>query len=153
AVREFMDETRRFPLDTVYEDLSQYPVEEFVSPNVIEEELRGMSETELAAIAQSHFIAIGAHSCNHPYLTQCTPAQAEQEICGAKETLERICGRPIKTFAYPDGDYDQALSAKVKQAGYQMAFAVNRRAECTDSRMAISRIGIYRAGLSILAAK
>ena len=153
AVRQFMEETHRFPMDEIYRELAQYPPQDFVPPHVIEEELRGMTAAETAAIAQSPLMTIGGHTCNHPYLTECRPGQVEQEIRVAKEHLETVCGRPITAFAYPDGDYDRTIAERVKEAGFRTAFAVSSRIDTSDSKMEIPRVGIYRAGLGILAAK
>jgi peptidoglycan/xylan/chitin deacetylase (PgdA/CDA1 family) len=153
AVQAFMTETRNFTIDEVYRELSQYPVDEFAPPRVVEDELRGMTETELAAMAQSSLSVVGAHTCNHPYLTQCSVSEREHEIDGAKTQLEKICGRPVTSFAYPDGDYDNSVALQVKQAGYRLAFAVKPRTRAVDPKMAIPRVGIYRGGIGALAVK
>lgn len=153
AYQDFLYETTHVSSDGVYKALSQYVVEEFVPPRIIDEELRGMTEAELATIAQSNFIVIGSHTYNHPYLTMCTPMQLDEEIDGAKATLERICCRAVTTISYPLGDYNTAVISKVRQAGFDIAFAVNPRCEVPHAKMAIPRIGIYQPGLGLLAAK
>jgi peptidoglycan/xylan/chitin deacetylase (PgdA/CDA1 family) len=153
ALWAFMKEARSASIEEIYRGLSYYPVEAFVAPEVIEEELRGMSKKEVAAISKSHMIVIGSHTCNHPYLTVCTTSQLAEEILGAKATLDRICGRAITTFAYPAGDYDVRVASAITRAGFALAFAVNPHTQVTEAGMAIPRTGIYAAGLGILAAK
>ena len=153
ALGAFMKATRNAPIEEIYRDLAQYPVELYTPPEVIEQELRGMTEGEVAAASRSHLIVIGAHSCNHPYLTTCTTHQLAEEIVGAKATLERICGRTITMFAYPAGDYDVAVASAIRRFGFTLAFTVNPHTPVRDARLAIPRKGIYTAGLGILAAK
>jgi len=153
ALWAFMRETPAASIEGIYQELSRYPVETFVEPEIIEDELRGMSEAEVAAVSKSRLIVIGAHTCNHPYLTTCTTTQLAAETIGAKATLDRICGRAITTFAYPSGDYNDAVASAVKRAGFEIAFAVNPHTQLADASMAIPRKGIYGAGLGILAGK
>ena len=153
AVEEFMTRTRSVPIEAVYRDLADFPVSEFVPPGIVDEELRGMTAAELAAVAKSPLITIGAHTCNHPYLTRCPQSQVQEEITAAKLKLEEICGRPVTAFAYPDGDYDDAVASIVRQAGFNLAFAVDPRNQTTERQMAIPRTGIYRPGLGLFAAK
>jgi len=153
ALWAFMRETRAASMEGIYQDLSRYPVETFVEPEIIEDELRGMSETEVAAVSKSRLIVIGSHTCNHPYLTACTTSQLAAETIGSKATLDRICGRAVSTFAYPSGDYNDAVASAVKRAGFEIAFAVNPHTQLADASMAIPRKGIYGAGLGILAGK
>jgi peptidoglycan/xylan/chitin deacetylase (PgdA/CDA1 family) len=153
AFQNFLEETPRISAEELYQTLAQYPVEEFVPPEIIEAELRGMTETELAEIAQSRLIVIGNHTCNHPYLSTCASEHVESEIRCANAQLERICGRAVTAFAYPAGDYDAVIASQVKQAGFKLAFAVAPRLQIDDARMAIPRAGIYRMGQGILAAK
>ena len=153
ALRHFGAEARKVAVEEVYGALSQYPVEDFVPSETIEDELRGMTEAELASIAEGDLFVIGAHTCNHPFLTKCSQMQMEKEIFFAKRKLEQICGRLVTLFAYPDGDYDSAVATKVRQAGFRLAFAVDPHGEITDSEMAIPRVGLYRAGIGILSAK
>lgn len=152
---QFLDLSRLVRIADLYASLEPYPVTSFISSEIIEDEMRGMTEQEIAAIAASRVISIGAHTVNHPYLTKCSESEMDAEILGSKIELERICGRPIKLFAYPDGDYDGRVVNAVRKAGFQLGFAVNRRpAGCNDGReFSIGRTGIYRGGTGLLAAK
>lgn len=151
AFRDFLSEARTFSIDEIYRDLLQYPVEGFVPPDIIDQELRGMTHAEVEAISKSSLMVIGAHTCTHPYLTTCPERHLESEITGAKAELERICGRPVTMFAYPSGDYDAAVGSALKRAGFTLAFAVSQHTHLSDDRMMIPRVGIYRPGLGILA--
>jgi len=152
---KFCQFARLVGVGEMYASLEAYPVTSLVSPETVENELRGMTEQEIAAIARSQVISIGAHTVNHPHLTGCSEAELKEEISGSKIELERICGRPIVLFAYPDGDYDHRVVTAVRNAGFQLAFAVNRRSTGLDDipGFTIRRVGIYRGGTGLLAAK
>lgn len=74
----------------------------------------------------SHDIDIGGHTVTHPILTRLDDTVAFREIVDNKRDLERIIGRPLKLFAYPNGkrgiDYEQRHARMVKEAGYSAAF-------------------------------
>jgi glycosyltransferase involved in cell wall biosynthesis/peptidoglycan/xylan/chitin deacetylase (PgdA/CDA1 family) len=63
-------------------------------------------------------IRFGAHTQTHPRLTGIPAVQACVEIAGAKADLERELQRPVITFAYPYGDYDEQIQAMVAEAGF-----------------------------------
>lgn len=70
-------------------------------------------------------IEIGGHTVSHPILTTLADDRAWQEIATGKQQLEAITGRPVRTFAYPNGrphrDYAERHVAMVKQAGFDLA--------------------------------
>jgi peptidoglycan/xylan/chitin deacetylase (PgdA/CDA1 family) len=67
-------------------------------------------------------IEIGAHTRTHPSLTAVAdPMTRESEVRGSREDLERCVGGPVRSFAYPFGDYDTELLALVERAGYEGA--------------------------------
>lgn len=60
-------------------------------------------------------IEFGAHSRNHPDLTQLAEPELEDEVAGSQSDLERITGLPVNTFAYPYGPYNAAAAACVER--------------------------------------
>jgi peptidoglycan/xylan/chitin deacetylase (PgdA/CDA1 family) len=65
-------------------------------------------------------MAIGCHTRTHPYLTSVSGERLQDEIAGAKATLEAD-GFKIDTFAYPYGAYNQKVVAMVQAAGFRTA--------------------------------
>jgi peptidoglycan/xylan/chitin deacetylase (PgdA/CDA1 family) len=63
---------------------------------------------------------IGGHTIHHYDLTTVTPAVAEQEICGDRNTLLSH-GLSVTDFAYPDGHYNPALELIAQHCGYNSA--------------------------------
>jgi peptidoglycan/xylan/chitin deacetylase (PgdA/CDA1 family) len=69
---------------------------------------------------------IGAHTCTHPRLSKIPRDRAREEICSSKRKLEDRFGQPIEHFAYPFGDYDDAVVEMVLEAGFKTAATMDR---------------------------
>jgi len=61
---------------------------------------------------------IGAHTINHPDLTEATSPQVESEIKDSKTYLEDLLGHPVPMFCYPYGRYNDDLKEMVKSHGF-----------------------------------
>lgn len=93
---------------------------------------------DLRAIHAKGF-GIGGHAVTHPILSMCTPAQALDEIGGAKEDLEALLRAPVDAFAYPNGipqkDFTAEHIAMVKRAGYRSALTTHRGVATADTSL------------------
>jgi len=69
---------------------------------------------------------IGAHTCTHPRLSKIPRDRARKEILACKKKLEDRFGQPIEHFAYPFGDYDDAVVEMVREAGFKTAVTMDR---------------------------
>ena len=58
---------------------------------------------------------ICSHTVTHPFLTQLTTAQQDQELSNSQQTLQNIIGEPVINFASPYGDYDAAVNTEIKK--------------------------------------
>lgn len=74
---------------------------------------------ELAAAGME----LGSHSLTHPDLRGLDDEALRRELEESKAEVERIAGRPCRTFAYPYGLYDARVVRAVAVAGYELAFA------------------------------
>lgn len=64
---------------------------------------------------------IGSHTTTHAILlAQCAP-DLPKELAGSRQRLEQMIGKPIRSLAYPNGDFDDATLRATAQAGYQSA--------------------------------
>lgn len=77
----------------------------------------------LAMNAMGH--EIGSHTQTHPYLTQITPTQAQDEIVNSKAELATLGVTPNTIFVYPYGDYNDVIRQMVIDAGYVGARSVH----------------------------
>jgi peptidoglycan/xylan/chitin deacetylase (PgdA/CDA1 family) len=73
--------------------------------------------------------SVGAHTVTHPILSRMAPAAAREEIRGSRAAIENALGIPVRAFAYPNGgpgDYNQAVTALVAEAGFTCAATTRR---------------------------
>ena len=68
--------------------------------------------------------SVGAHSRTHPILSALDSEKARAEIEGSRTDLEKMVGRPVLDFAYPNGrfpDISDTTRSLVAEAGYRCA--------------------------------
>lgn len=98
---------------------------------------------DLLALAEAG-LTIGSHTCTHPRMTEVEETIQQRELLESKLTLEDILGRPVEYFAYPYGDYDDAVRDRVEAVGYRAACSTragfNRHGE---DPFALRRIEVY----------
>jgi peptidoglycan/xylan/chitin deacetylase (PgdA/CDA1 family) len=73
---------------------------------------------------------IGAHTLTHPHLSAIPIAEAKNEIVGSKKKLEDLFGVDVKHFAYPYGDYNDAVVELVREAGFETACTIEPGVVC-----------------------
>ena len=73
-------------------------------------------------------VTFGSHTMTHPRLTRLDDSALDQEIKGSKAYLESLLGQEVPYFCYPSGIYDDAVVAKVREAGYRAALTCDRGA-------------------------
>jgi peptidoglycan/xylan/chitin deacetylase (PgdA/CDA1 family) len=76
---------------------------------------------------------IGAHTLTHPRLSAIPIAEARKEIAGSKKRLEDRFGVQVKHFAYPYGDYNEAVVDMVREAGFETACTSDPAVVCHQS--------------------
>lgn len=70
-------------------------------------------------IAAGH--EVGSHSCSHEILPQLDDTALADEIVRSKAALETETQSEVRSFCFPNGDYDARCLQLVEQAGYQAA--------------------------------
>jgi len=78
-----------------------------------------VSIDELRHISEGH--EIGAHTLNHVNLVHVRREVAKREISESKRLLEKVIGKPVTSFAYPQGSYDKTHVEMVRDAQYLCA--------------------------------
>jgi len=129
------------PRHTLYRSLSQFlrPLAESERHQVIQElqtwagvngvgrlTHRVLSPEEILRLAEGGLVNIGAHSLTHGALSSLSVTGQRVEVEGSKRRLEKILGRPVKSFAYPFGsrsDYTPESVTLVREAGFDFACA------------------------------
>jgi peptidoglycan/xylan/chitin deacetylase (PgdA/CDA1 family) len=75
---------------------------------------------------QAQGVEMGSHTINHGFLTQCDPASLRRELEEPRTVLEQALGTPVTAFAYPQGDYNPAVVAATRKAGYRTATTIDQ---------------------------
>lgn len=75
-------------------------------------------------------IEIGGHTITHPVLTSVDDNRAQTEIMIGKKTLEDWIGKPVRSFAYPNGlpgrDLTNQHAAMVRDSGFELAVTTGK---------------------------
>jgi peptidoglycan/xylan/chitin deacetylase (PgdA/CDA1 family) len=88
-------------------------------------------------------ILFGAHTRTHCVLPELEDAAVSEQIGGSRRDLERALGRPVPTFTYPYGRYDERSVEAVAEAGFLAAATTwARPARLGDDPLRIPRIEI-----------
>jgi len=98
-----------------------------------------MNDTELRACHDSGRVEIGSHGLTHAHLTQIDPQELEREIRASKTRLEDLLGAPVRSFAYPYGEWEPRERAAVESAGYAFGIATDKGLPLAHDRYAAAR--------------
>jgi peptidoglycan/xylan/chitin deacetylase (PgdA/CDA1 family) len=85
-----------------------------------EHELQSMGWDELRALAGQGW-EIGSHTRSHPMLTRLGDGELADELTQSRAVCEAGVGQPVRSLAYPYGDFDARVSAAAAAAGYEQA--------------------------------
>ncbi|MFJ5229864.1 polysaccharide deacetylase family protein [Kitasatospora sp. NPDC088391] len=90
-------------------------------------------------------IEIGGHSMTHVPLDTVHGARLDDEVTGCKHRLEDALGHPVAAYAYPHGYSSRTVRAKVREAGWTSATAVeNKFSSAQDDPLRICRLMIHQ---------
>ncbi len=108
---------------------SVYPVTDWIGgrhPHVPDpQDARTLGRDQLAELAAAG-VEIGTHSATHADLAPLTPAECARELGESRRVLESMIGRPVRTAAYPFGSYTPATLEAAREAGIEVAVAMER---------------------------
>jgi len=89
-------------------------------------------------------VTIGSHSRTHPRLNSLSDADAQSELVGSRQDLEKMLRRKVELFAFPHGEYDDRILDLCRDAGYRRVFQVTPG----DTRFETSEYAIHRVPAS-----
>ena len=75
---------------------------------------------------EKHGISFGSHTMNHQILTELSKNESLFEICESKKMLELRLGHKVKSFCYPNGNFNEGIIEQVKACGYECAVTTIR---------------------------
>jgi peptidoglycan/xylan/chitin deacetylase (PgdA/CDA1 family) len=109
---------------------------------------RPMTRAQAAALAASPVITLGAHSMEHPALSDLSPAARRREIEDSRAACAGLTGAAPEVFAYPYGDYDDATVEAVREAGFTTAVTTDEALVapgCDSLRLPRLQVGDWSA--------
>ncbi|MHB8903774.1 MAG: polysaccharide deacetylase family protein [Patescibacteria group bacterium] len=100
-----------------------------------------LTKNQLRELANSEYIEIGSHTFNHPDLTTLNQFKSEYEIIKSKKALEDIINKPVLSFCYPFGRYQNYDVKLASRAGYLAALTTASGVSHNKSElMALTRL-------------
>ena len=107
--------------------------------------LRPLNRHELAELAASPWVTIGAHTHGHELLNQIEPEVARATIETSRRLLEDWTGRQVDHFAYPNGNHNPLLVEMVRDLGFRSAMSTRHGVWSERSeRFLIPRVPVGR---------
>ena len=82
---------------------------------------RIMTRAEIQGLAARGVISIGAHTVNHPPLSELNREEQYAEIIASRDACAELIGSVPTTFAYPFGDYSDTSIEVVREIGFDAA--------------------------------
>lgn len=104
-----------------------FPWSLYVYPKIVGVGLHALTWPQIVAL-QKAGVDIESHTMSHPHLMHTShsdltdeeyDAFLRTELDESKRVIESHTGQPIRFLAYPYGDYDDAVIAAAKRAGYE----------------------------------
>ena len=124
------EELKSFPLKSILKELEVETIYKYLHQDVGDSAPRGFIDyNELMDLNSCPLVTIGAHTMMHPILHNESDERAKLEIEQSVRELSEILGKPVTTFAYPNGEYGLDFTERemdyCKEAGIEMAFSTN----------------------------
>ena len=145
---------KSLPLDMIWDIIEEYRQETGTPPKPA----TNMSTEHLREVQNSGLVAIGAHTQNHPILSNENDQTAEQEILGSITELADLLSSEVRYFAYPNGrpgaDFGQREMDILSKAGIKIAFSTEKkRFSHKDNPLAVPRNGLTYGNNAFVLAK
>lgn len=99
-----------------------------------------LTTAQLEKVATSGAVEIAAHTMHHVWLKGRSSAAVKKEVEDSKTMLEALIHKPVVSFAYPFGAFDNQAVAAVQEAGFLTAVSTVPGIEQSKS----SRYFLYR---------
>lgn len=80
-----------------------------------------LSSQQIADMSKRGHV-IGAHTWDHPNMTKLPTAKWTLEVDKPRRTLESIIGKPVTSFAFPYGAWDEQVLQKLHESSFTTAF-------------------------------
>jgi peptidoglycan/xylan/chitin deacetylase (PgdA/CDA1 family) len=104
-----------------------------------------MTWPQVGALA-AEGLAFGGHGRTHRLLTDVTLDEVSAEAAASRQAIAAVVGAAPRTFAYPNGNWNDEVAGRVEGAGYSLAFTTDSgHVAAADRPFAIRRINIHES--------
>ncbi|MBN1438920.1 MAG: polysaccharide deacetylase family protein [Anaerolineales bacterium] len=79
-------------------------------------DVRPLTAKECVQLAAHPLIAVGAHTVRHAWLAALTEQAQKAELSDSRAALEKLLGRPVRSFSYPYGSRESETPVSVRLA-------------------------------------
>ena len=90
-----------------------------------EEDQAPLMSREQLLILNNEGFELGGHTRRHTDLTAISIEEARREVEEGKQDLENLLQRPVRSFAYPFGNFNPGVIEGVRKAGFTTARTVH----------------------------
>lgn len=98
-----------------------------------------MTREEIAQLAKGGH-TIGLHSWDHTMLTKYkTPDDWQKQVVAPKEKLEKIIGKPVEFWAYPNGVFDSKGAGELSKY-FKLSFSLFSKRDTVSPLQSVRRI-------------
>ncbi len=94
-----------------------------------------MTHKQLREVADSGLVEIAGHSMSHLHMPTISDDELHYEVFDCKAMLEKITGAPVYSFAYPFGEYNDAVIAEVQSAGFESSVIASEEKPRSPEKM------------------
>jgi peptidoglycan/xylan/chitin deacetylase (PgdA/CDA1 family) len=89
-----------------------------------EAEHKLLSSSQILEMQKTGLVEFGSHSFRHNRLASLKRPEIEKEVEGSKKALEAFLKKPVLSFAYPYGVFNEEIKAITRSAGYTFGLTV-----------------------------
>jgi peptidoglycan/xylan/chitin deacetylase (PgdA/CDA1 family) len=119
---------------------------------------QNMSLSEIFEVQESGLVTIGAHTLNHPILSNETDDISYYEITNSIKMLQELLSTKINHFAYPNGspdlDFGERERTYLKQNQISMAFSSESKfLNISDDTYCLPRVGLTYGNMQFIKLK
>lgn len=79
--------------------------------------------SQLLEIANDGLVEIGSHTMDHVWLRGSSSENVKYQLKESRKKLQELINKPVNSFAYPFGAFDDQSITSVKEAGYADAMS------------------------------
>ena len=141
---ELIEQLKNLHLETILAIINKIQEDSAVVSSKSRDSETMLDWSEIAIMAESG-IDFGSHGLSHSIITLLNEEQIWKELSVSKSAIEEKLHKPVLSYAYPNGNYNESIQVMVKKAGYLCAAATrgDNSSNNIPDILALRRVGIH----------